>query len=664
VPDPTAPESQPSRLATLCCLLAAGALAGFVEIAFFLPTGAAVPPGDLLHHLVRLVAIYAIVGTMVAAVSENALALALLLGPSLIAASPFLIRRFSFASVIVIVVVALVAARRWRSSRTTSLLLAAGLGAFLGGRTASFFTRHWDGVNTALTPVLLLLGATVFVLGAHAVGTLAGSRRRLGPAASLSVAAAVTLGGLGLSLVGNAGLPSVIEGAATFDEAPPVVVIVLDAVRADHLADYGYPHDTMPKLGEFARSEAILYERAISNAPDSLASHASLFTGLYPTGHGAHRPLLSDENPPVFAYPLRQDVPTLASALGEFGYATAAVSGNFGPLGPGFGLDRGFDVYHAIPDGACEFGRRSAWRPAAIALSSLSGRSGSSAPWRLDCERRYRRAASIVDDAIALVDAAADSAFFLFVNLFDAHAPYSPPAEYRDRFPPSGDSAAPEVPLYDGELAYVDDQLDRLLRALRRHPAWDRMLVVITADHGEAFGEHGLWDHSTSLYDEMIRVPMIIRPPSVAGDDIAPGTRSERPLQLVDIMPITLAHAGVEHTLDLDGRPLDVEAQPLRSWSFVSQAKIEEMPELRRELRSIEAHGFKLIEAFPGSPELYDLIADPKERTNVAGERPGVRDELLALLGDRGESYRALFGAGEVGDPEALERLRALGYIR
>ncbi len=137
-----------------------------------------------------------------------------------------------------------------------------------------------------------------------------------------------------------------------------------------------------------------------------------------------------------------------------------------------------------------------------------------------------------------------------------------------------------------------------------------------------------------------------------------------RPMQLVDVMPIALAHAGIDVSHDLDGRGLQEEPSPLRAWSFVSQAKIEEMPELRRELRSIEAGGWKLIEAFPGSMELYDLTADPGETRNLAAERPDVLDELTELLGNRGDAYRELFGGGAGTDPETLERLRALGYIR
>ncbi len=366
------------------------------------------------------------------------------------------------------------------------------------------------------------------------------------------------------------------------------MVIVLDTVRADHLAMYGYGHNTMPELETFARTEAVAVNRAIANAPNSLASHASLFTGLFSINHGAHMPLLVDTTTSL-GYPLRADVPTLASVLRDDGYATLAVIANHGVVSReiGFGLERGFDVYRSHPRGDCAFIRASPWRPLAQWVGTLLGKD----IWMAPCNRRYRRAAEITDEAIALVNATDTSNFLLFVNYMDAHDPYVPPPEFRNRFPgydPAiigemadgtylrdttfpGRLRAHEVSQYDAELAYLDTQLARFLRRLHEHPSWDDMLLVITADHGEAFGEHNLRGHSTSLYDVMIRVPLIIKFGRGSADVPTPGSRWERPFQLVDIMPTILAAAGVAIPPGLDGRPAAEVSTPLRSWAFPSR---------------------------------------------------------------------------------------------
>ena len=422
---------------------------------------------------------------------------------------------------------------------------------------------------------------------------------------------------------------------------------------------YGYGHNTMPELETFARTEAVAVNRAIANAPDSLASHASLFTGLFPIN------------------------PTLASVLRDDGYATLAVIANHGPVSReiGLGLERGFDVYRSHPRADCAFIGASPWRPLAQWVGTLLGKD----IWMAPCNRRYRRAAEITDEAIALVNATGTSNFLLFVNYMDAHAPYVPPPEFRNRFPgydPAiigemadgtylrdttfpGRLRAHEVSQYDAELAYLDTQLARFLRRLHEHPSWDDMLLVITADHGEAFGEHNLLGHSTSLYDVMIRVPLIIKFGRGSADVPTPGSRWERPFQLVDIMPTILAAAGVAIPPGLDGRPAAEVSTPLRSWSFPSRPKMRILGDrFARELRSIEIDGWKLIEHHTGEVELYELSTDPGEVVNRAGTQP---ERVALMLGNLGlwASYRSENRpGGQRMSDEALERLRSLGYIR
>ena len=227
------------------------------------------------------------------------------------------------------------------------------------------------------------------------------------------------------------------------------------------------------------------------------------------------------------------------------------------------------------------------------------------------------------------------------------------------------------VALYDGELAYLDTELARLIEHLQRHSAWDDMLLVVTSDHGEAFGEHRLLDHSSSLYDVMIRVPLILKGGRSALAASAPaaglpagGARWGRPMQLVDIMPLVLNHAGIELPGTLDGRSPSQPPGLLRSWSFPPRAKVRFSERFRRELRSIEDEGFKLIEDHAGNRELYDLVNDPGELNNLAAEQPDRVAVMLDMMG-QWTTYRAANRpAEEALSNETLERLRSLGYIR
>ena len=169
---------------------------------------------------------------------------------------------------------------------------------------------------------------------------------------------------------------------------------------------------------------------------------------------------------------------------------------------------------------------------------------------------------------------------------------------------------------YHRELLFLDTHLSRLIERLQQHPSWDEMLLVITSDHGEAFGEHDLVGHSSSLYDVMIRVPLILKLPRDTGLQDAPvvGTRWSRSMQLVDIAPVVLAHAGVDGSMDMDGRGLDADPSILRAWSYPSMALRGADDRYRRELRSIEEGEWKLIEDDRGTVELYDLQSDPGKR--------------------------------------------------
>ena len=470
---------------------------------------------------------------------------------------------------------------------------------------------------------------------------------------------------------------------------PPIVLIVLDTLRADRLSLYGYERQTMPTLARFVDESGARVLHSIANGSQSLTSHASLFTGLYPPRHGAHLPFADDPEPPQYGYPLDDAVPTLAELLRRQGYWTVGISANFGPLSPSFGLDRGFDHYRADPSDRMRLRHLSPWilspgtfppiEPLLIAIDRRAPFSAS----ELFTGPAYLRAEEITDRAIDVVNAAETEPFFLFLNYFDPHLPYSPPGDYRFHYPgyeqrygalglrqdirnavlsDERDLTEEEREhvdaLYDGELLYLDQQLGRLFTALREHPRWQEMMVIITSDHGEALGEHRLLDHSVSVYSDQVWVPLVIRPaPSELGLEESPV------LQSVDVFSTALAHAGVDNPPDVDGSPWGIGRSRAYSWLYVLPAFLR-YPNGRfnRELASVQEADKKAILSSTGVTELYLLSDDPGELSNRAGDFP---EELADLVADL-EAFKLLekrSTSTEEPSAEAIERLRSLGYV-
>jgi arylsulfatase A-like enzyme len=479
---------------------------------------------------------------------------------------------------------------------------------------------------------------------------------------------------------------------------PPVVLIVLDTVRADHLKMYGYERDTMPGLEAFAKKYMVVADRSIANGPSTLPTHASLFTGLYPVHHGAHKPFLEDPDPPPYAYPMREEVTTLAEILRGNGYWTLGISANFGPLSPKFGLSRGFDFYDAEPEETFRPGQ-SAWTCWLTAGRFQKGLEtirewpvfSSADLFRLK-KIRYKRARAITARAAAAVEAAGDRPFFLFLNYLDAHIPYDPPGAYRRRFAGRNVSlgqgglaaqrrhevlrgsrhltpaeAAHLAALYDGELSYLDSELRRLLDHLKGHPRWEDMLVVVTSDHGEALGEHGHLEHSISLYDEIVWVPLMIKPGRMGGGLPRRGGRLPGIVQSVDIFPGILSSAGLAPPEGIDGVPWGIGRTHGLSWLYVHRRLLRHNRQLyHQELRAVEHGGWKLIRSSRGTAALFDMGGDSGEVRNVGKKQPAILQNLTKKL-DESEGVRPdplEMGRGEPLTPETLDRLRSLGYVR
>jgi choline-sulfatase len=388
-----------------------------------------------------------------------------------------------------------------------------------------------------------------------------------------------------------------------------LVLITIDTLRADHVGAYGWSRARTSTLDAIAKNGA-LFEHAYAAAPITLTSHATLLSGRYPPGHGARDNGLR----------MSQDVPTLATELRAKGFATAAFVAAF-PLDHQFGLNRGFDVYgDRLPRGAD--GRLANERPATDVVNEAIA-------W-LSTTNAEQRTTNVARP------------FFLWIHLFEPHAPYGDPSN-RSR---------PALERYDDEIAIADREAGRLVAALG--PAAATTLVVAAGDHGEAFGEHEEYAHSIFVYDTTLRVPLVM-----SGPGIPAGTRVTEGVTLADVAPTVMRALGVPMT-KVDGIDLSpafsrapLPQRELYAESFAPLVEFGWAP-----LRAVRAGGWKLI-ASP-KPELFDSRTDPDERSNAIASQPDVA-RRLTLRADRYSTDSLSTNAGGPGG-EAAERLRALGY--
>ena len=423
-----------------------------------------------------------------------------------------------------------------------------------------------------------------------------------------------------------------------------VVLVVADTLRADHLGCYGYTRDVSPHLDRFAAS-ATRYANAVSSSPWTLPSHASLFTGMDPWQHGAH--LL-----PVKGHFLRNVRPldashlTLAEALREEGFRTAAFVANGGFLAPWVGLDQGFETYAV-----------------------------------------KRQAARLANPAIFAWLEAQQEPFFLFVNYMDTHRPYNTdgnlpgldPPPLRDRelivrlieqVLPGVDPPAPAlvrqvIDQYDAGVANVDAAIGALLERLRDQGRFDDTLIVVTSDHGEYFGEHRLVDHSKDVYQEALRVPLLVRRPGqregrvdttrIASTHLANlivgALEPESARRLTSLFPRS-AGADEERWVVAEshfGHAKDVR-DPRWGWRF------------RRARRALFDGPYKFIHSSDGAHELYDLSRDEAEQTDLAVGEPERVAGYLRFFADRPAAPATLPEGLVEPDAKVQEELRALGY--
>jgi arylsulfatase A-like enzyme len=425
-------------------------------------------------------------------------------------------------------------------------------------------------------------------------------------------------------------------GAACSDagSARNAIVVSLDTLRADHLGVYGHSRPTSPQIDRLA-AESVVFERAQATSSWTLPSHASLLTGLYPSRHGAR----------TASRQIVGDVPTLASILSGRGFATAAVV-NGVLLEPRYGLARGFDSYSVVPED----------------------------------QSRAGAAHEVTRRALDWLRMQGDRRFFLFVHYFDLHSDYASLERYERLFdPPPGrtDGTTDQLMtllgargafvtpdelerlerLYDAGIRQLDDEVGRLLRALRRGGWLEQSVFVLTSDHGEEFQEHGRFLHGITHFDEVLRVPLIVRLPQGPR-----GLRVAAPVSGIDVMPTLLGLLGVPVPEGLDG--VDLRAQ-LRGEAAPADRPLlaETGPGSNRDaLRSLRDARFKLVlDRRDGRRSLYDLAADPGEQRDVSAEHPEVVARMVEVLARHAERERIAPVAPEP-SREVRERLRALGY--
>ena len=449
----------------------------------------------------------------------------------------------------------------------------------------------------------------------------------------MATMAALLLLGIGLYQIGRSTGLSAVE-ARPAARGPNIVLITLDTVRADHLSSYGYSRPTTPHLDNLAR-RGVLFENVIAPSPWTLATHASLFTGLLPHQHGAD-----------WTIPLEPGPRTLAEVLKSQGYETAGFTANLYYGQGGWGMGRGFEVYE---DDSFTLRNNLSVTLAGLTLAQPVYQH----LVRYDLLSR-RDARDLNREVFRWFHHRSTRPFFLFINYFDAHDPYWAPPPYDKRFGTisedairhmnsidgmqaedslEADERAAFINGYDNSLAFLDDQVAKLMGVLSASPDWPNTIVIITSDHGEAFGEHGAYGHGWNVYREVLQVPLII-----FGPGIPAGLRIQHLARLHEIFPTIL-------DLALGERPPFRRTSLRRFWTAgfqpdaFDEVAISELipnlhgPELKARI-TLTTREWQYVQDSKGGDELYRWTVDPEEKTNLVDspELRGVVSELGARL--------------------------------
>jgi len=427
-----------------------------------------------------------------------------------------------------------------------------------------------------------------------------------------------------------------------------VILITLDSLTASHLSSYGYARETSPHIDAFAR-QATLYRRAYATAPWTLPTHASIMTGKYPFEHGAHTFKLNGKA--VQEYPLDESFLTVAEALKQEGFTTAAFTANTGFLNLRWKLDQGFDVYDN---------------------KRVGGKTLNKA-------------------AFQWLDAHHDKPFFLFLNYMDTHSPYAAGkprqrpdflahvrtrsgtpvfAEMMKRMI-NGEEHLPEADvellsdLYDIGIANVDEYMQALFERLRELGIYDDTMIILTSDHGEYFGEHGLVEHGKDVYEGGLWIPLIVKNPNQLKGEVVEEVASSAdiPRLIFSQFPREIAKRYLPQFSDEKGDPLVISEN---YYVYPAFWKLALQDRFNRQRTVIYDWPYKLIQSSDGKHELYDLESDPGEIENLIVRETDVAEKMRERF-ERFKSGRV--EKIEPGDkpveptPQQIEELKALGYL-
>ena len=399
-------------------------------------------------------------------------------------------------------------------------------------------------------------------------------------------------------------------------QAPPnVIVVTIDTLRADHLACYGYNRIKTPAIDQLARTGA-RFANAYTPVPVTLPAHTALMTGQYPMGTGIHD---------FSGNELATGTMTLARVLQSRGYSTAAFLGS-AALDSRFGLNQGFETY---------YDHFNLGRSRVIHLDEI--------------ERRGDR---VIDLALKWLESHHQKPFFLWVHLYDPHAPYDPPEPFARLY-----RSHP----YDGEIAFADEQVGRLFDYLKRQHEYQNSIIVLASDHGESLGEHGEKTHGFFIYNATLHVALIVRIPGDAPRVV------QQSVSLVDVMPTVLQALGISRPSSVQGQSLLglIMGHPAERSSGLYAENYAPLIHFGwNRLLGIEWHGMEYIHTT--RPELYDLKTDPHELHNLYGTHQALAHEfnqqLQGLIRRYTPKSKASTVAGQSTDPALLASLRSLGY--
>jgi arylsulfatase A-like enzyme len=511
-----------------------------------------------------------------------------------------------------------------------------------------------------------LLAATVFAILCIVGG---GRRNRMRATTEMAVIAIVVVVSYGVGYRADhisLDVPPTVLNRVDASDEPDILLIVLDTLRTDRMSLYGYERSTTPQLDAFvARHEnAVVYPLAFTNASWTVPAHASLFTGLLPTDHGAHQQGDRTFDGGFSRHFGMAPVPSLAQRLRSAGYRTAGSVAN-GILKTVDGIDRGFDwwIYPAQLRTLKLLGERVRRQFFANSLDWAFGR------W-------FTSAEAISATVLSIFDGCAGRPCFVFANFMDTHAPYIPPPPHAGLFarssdrhvgkhnPLISDDAATLAYLsdrYDETLHALDARLGALLEELESRDVLENTWLIITSDHGESWGEHGVVDHGTSLYNEQVSIPLIIKPP----DEIRI-PQIDEPVSLVDVTA-TITDIATGQILGVGASLLDasIPRPPVQMQYFAAedQFRIDDYGAINQLMRAMAGNGLKLIDREMGQ-EIYDLALDFGEQKNLFVNTPATdREHLMDLLPEMPKRLLIRKRREDRLSQEDRAALKALGYV-